>query len=135
MSRNGPAKSPPSRVRVYKMRKILHANKTLLDKRTTNSGGGKTIRTEENIQMIKEYLEAEVERNPDEIGSSAWRNDLPFTKSSFNRITKKDLNLHPFQIIRQQKVSAEHAFLRLQMGRILSRKPRSSDRLADSDII
>ena len=120
-----PDKKPPSRVGVYKMRKGLQTNQTLLDRRTTNSGGGKSIRTEENIQMVKDYLEAEVERNPDEIGSSARRNDLPFTNSSFNRITKKDLKLHPYKIIRQQKVSAEHAFLRLQMGRILSRKPRS----------
>ena len=44
-SKRWPGKKPPSRVGVFKMRKSLQEHQTLLDRRKTNTGVPKTIRT------------------------------------------------------------------------------------------
>ena len=120
-----PGKEPPTRQGLHVMRKKLHAFQTLQDRRSTASGGSKTVRTPANITAVNNLLSEENERNPDDIGSSCRRNDLNLSKSSFSRITKHDLKLHPYKLLRLQKVTPHHAFLRLKMGRILARKTKA----------
>ena len=98
-SEKWPNKLPPTRSGVYKIWKKLHNHHTLETRRKGHSGRSRTARSAANIQAVKEALEAEVGRKPDEIGSSSRRNNLDISKSSFNRITRKDLKLVPYKIL------------------------------------
>jgi hypothetical protein len=51
---------------------------------------------------VKEVLENERQRKPDQPGSSCSRNPLNITNSSFNRIVKKDLAWKPYKIVRRK---------------------------------
>ena len=93
----------------WQMRKKLWRHQTLQDKRTSASGGSKSVRTPENIAAVREHLSDEENRNPDELRSSSRRNDLNLTKSTFSRITKYDLKLHPYKLLRLQKATPHHA--------------------------
>ena len=106
------------------MWKKLSQHHTLLDRRPKNSGRPSTARNQDNIEAVRELLESECDREPDEIGSSSRRNDLNLSKSSFNRITKHDLKLHPYRLLRLQKATPQHVQLRVKMGRLLSRKTK-----------
>ena len=73
-------------------------------------------------------------RKPDEIGSSARRNSLGLSKSTFNRITRNDLHLTPYKILKHQKLTPQNEAARLEMGRFLSNRPNSYfERLSVSD--
>ena len=50
---------------------------------------------------------------------------LGISKSVYNRITKYDLKLTPYKILRVHKVNEVQAEARLKMGRLLVRKPLS----------
>ena len=95
-----PNKSPPSRSQVYRISKKLHTHQTLDNRRKGNVGRPRSARTPANIRAVKEALEAEADRKPDQVGSSSRRNNLSISKSTFNRITRKDLKLSPYKIPR-----------------------------------
>ena len=75
-----------------------------------------TVRTEDNIEVVKGLLESEKDRKPDQPGSSCRRNTLDLTKSSFHWIVKKDLGWKPYKIVRRHKISNSNAEMRLKMG-------------------
>ena len=54
-----PGKEPPTRQGLHVMRKKLHAFQTLQDRRSTASGGSKTVRTPANITAVNNLLSEE----------------------------------------------------------------------------
>ena len=90
-----------------------------------NSGRKKTGRSETNIELVKNLLEDQANKRPDEIVSSSRRNNLNLTQSTFNRISRIDSKFHPYTILRRQNISPNNIHLRLRMGRFLSHKSKS----------
>ena len=101
--RKWPDSKPPTRKTIFNLSKNLHDHKNLRDQRSVSSGRKLSVRSQENIDAVKEVLENERQRKPDQPGSSCKRNPLKITKSSFNRIVKKDLAWKPYNIVRRQK--------------------------------
>ena len=124
-NRKWPESTAPSRRTIFNLSRVLNKHKNLLDQRSVSSGGGKTVRIQENIDAVKEVLENEMHRTPDQPGSTCRRNPLQLSKSSFHRIIKKDLGWKPYKIVRRQKLTADNVLMRVQMGRYLSTKPMS----------
>lgn len=83
----------------------------------------KSVRNRENIEAVRQLLENEKHRSPDEPGSSIRRNPLNIKRSSFNNIVNKDLAYYPYKIAKQQKINERNAEHRLAMCRKLARKP------------
>ena len=119
-----PGQKPPDRRSILRFEKTLNEEKNLFDQRKGKSGRRITVRTQENIQSVQNLLESEKDRRPDQPGSSCRRNMLDISKSSFNRIVKKDLGWKPYKIIRRQKITPANAAMRLRMARYLASKPR-----------
>ena len=74
---------------------------------------------------MRRSLERASSRAPGQQGPSARRHNEPIKKSSYNNITKKDLKLKPYKILRLHKVTDQQTVARLKMGRLLARKPAS----------
>ena len=64
-----------------------------------NSGRPKSVRIPNNIAAVRQ----DVLNNPT---ISARKNNVAVSKTSFNRTTKQDLNLHPYRIHIQQALQA-----------------------------
>ena len=63
------------------------------------SGSGKTERTQEYINLLQEKLIEDPK-------TSARENCLDISKSTFNRITKRDLEWHPYKIqVRKERTN------------------------------
>ena len=86
-----------------------------------------TVRTARNIAAVQRSLKTEraAIRTPGTTGPSARRHTEVISKSSYNRITRKDLRLKPYKILRLRKVTPQQTLARLKMGRLLERKPLS----------
>ena len=96
---------------------------TVHDLRKGRSGRKVTVRTPANIASVRRSLERAATRAPGVPGPSARRHDQDIKKSSFNYITKNDLNLKPYKILRLHQVTNQQTTARLKMGRLLARKP------------
>ena len=59
------------------------------------------------IASVKRSLERASQRKPSQPGPSARRNPQSLSKSSYNRITKLDLKLKPYRILRLHKVTEQ----------------------------
>ena len=119
-----PSQQPPKRNSIFRFEKTLNEEKNVFDQRKGKSGRKITVRTQENINSVENILDSEKDRRPDQPGSSCRRNTLNLTKSSFNRIVRKDLGWKPYKIIRRQKITPANAVMRLQMARYLVSKPK-----------
>ena len=118
-------KSPPNRQGANKMVQKLRNKFTVHDLRKGRSGRKFTVRTPANIASVRRSLERAATRAPGVPGPSARRHDQDIKKSSFNNITKKDLKLKPYKILRLHQVTNQQTTARLKMGRLLARKPNS----------
>ena len=89
------------------------AHGTTLNRNKGNSGRHRTGRLEANIKAVRVRLA----ENP--TGTSAKRNGLGLPSATFNRITRLDLNMHPYHIyIRHQLLPNDYA-RRMQFARWL----------------
>ena len=86
----------PTRRHVYNLVKKLKTKYTLLDQRKGKKGRPNTVVNARNIDRVRRGLERAAVREPGVQGDTARRNRFGIDKSSFNRITKKHLKLHPF---------------------------------------
>ena len=84
--RNPPA---PSTI-LRNVQRYLNAG-TSLNLNKGNSGRRRSIRTAENIEVVRDLLQ----QNPH---VSARRNPLPISRTSFNRITRLEIKWHPYRI-------------------------------------
>ena len=116
-------KTAPSRSAMKYMADKLRTSYTVWDRRKGNCGPKKTVRTPEVIASVKRSLERAAQRKPGQPGPSVRRNPQSLDKSSFNRITREDLKLKPYKILRLHKVTEQQCVARLKMGRMLARKP------------
>ena len=73
------------------------------------------MRTPTNIASVRRSLEKAATRQPGRPGPSARRHNEPISKSSYNRITKIDLRLKPYKILRLHKVTNQQVEARLNI--------------------
>ena len=116
-------KSPPTRDGAHKMLTKLTTQGTVMTTRKGNSGPKFKVRTARNIELVRKALERASTRTPGQPGPSARRHTGNISKSSYNRITRKDLRLKPYKIMRLHKVTDQQTAARMKMGRLLARKP------------
>ena len=112
----------PSVRGVFSMARKLKTDCTLTDLRKGRSGHRVTVRTPANIARVQRECERAKTREPGVPGPSARRHAAPVKKSTFNTITKKDLNLRPYVVSRVHKVGETQTERRLKMGRFLASK-------------
>ena len=97
-----PDRQPPGRGTVSKLHQKLLREKTVKNCRKGRSGHPITVCTPFNIQWVESILETEVDRIPGQPGSSARRNPTNLAPSTFNKISKKILKLHPQGTLRHE---------------------------------
>ena len=91
----------PSRLTVHKNVRKYSQNGTSCNVNKGRSGRQKMARCPENIEAVQEALD-----NP-EAGAqriNARRNGLGLSSATFNRITRLDLRLHPYQMIKRHQL-------------------------------
>ena len=113
-------KSPPTRDGAHKMLTKLTTQGTVMTTRKGNSGPKFKDRTARNIELVRRALERASTRTPGQPGPSARRHTGNISKSSYNRITRKDLRLKPYKIMRLHKVTDQQTTARMKMGRLLA---------------
>ena len=87
-----PGRRPPTNMNIYRNVNKYRQHGTSLNRKSSNSGRPRSGRSIENIERVQELLE----ENPD--GVSYRRNGLGLAKATFNRIVKKDLKWHPYNL-------------------------------------
>ena len=121
-----PNRNPPAKTTIWANVKKYREHATSLNRNKGHSGRRRTARTEDNIGAVQQQL-LEHPR-----GTSSRRNGLGLSHSSFNRITKLDLNFHPYRMhirhqllpadLRRRRIFAEWLLERCQRdGRFLER--------------
>ena len=97
-----PDRNPPAKTTILSnVRKYTNAGSSLnLNK--GNSGRRRTTRSEENVDAVRAALLQQTPR------VSARRNPLQISHASFNRITRLDLQWHPYQMfVRHQLLAGD----------------------------
>ena len=89
-----PAENLPSRSTVWRNVHKYKTHGTSLNRNKGNSGRKISVRTDEQIDEIRELLIV----NPKVV---ARRNGVGISKTTFNKITKYDLKFHPYRIHRR----------------------------------
>ena len=117
-----PDRQPPGRGTVSKLHQKLLREKTVKNCRKGRSGHPITVCTPFNIQWVESMLETEVDRIPGQPGSSARRNPTNLAPSTFNKISKKILKLHPYIVKRNQKITPANKTKRMRMCSLLESK-------------
>ena len=86
-----PQRNAPSKKTIYKNVKKYQENGTSLNLNKGHSGRRITARTPQNIQVVRDALNA----NPN---VSTRRNGVPVSRRTFQRIVQHDLKWHPYRI-------------------------------------
>ena len=101
-----PERTSPSKSTISSTIQKFNSKGSVLNQNKGNSGRIRTARSERNIEYVRQIIE-------DEPTISCRRNHSGLTKSTFNRIVKKELNYHPYKIMTQQELSPENINRRL----------------------
>ena len=99
-----PDRISPSKNAIWKNVRKYQQEGTSLNLNKGRSGRRKTARTEENIENVQTLLLQNAK-------ASIRRNELPLLRSSFNRITLRDIKWHPY------KVHVRHELLETDLPR------------------
>ena len=94
-----PRERCPSRATVYNNVIKYTEMGTSQNRNQGNSGRGRMGRSPANIQEVQNALQ-----NHPAGGVSCRRNGLGLSSSTFNRITRLDLQFHPYQMIKRQQL-------------------------------
>ena len=108
-------KPPPTRQGANKMVAKFRTHFTVMDRRKGKCGRKFTVRTPRNIELVRRSLERAASRVPGKQGPSARRHNEPIKKSSYNNITKRNLKLKPYKILRLHKVTEQQTVARLKI--------------------
>ena len=81
-----------------------------MDMRKERSGRKVRVRTASNIAAVGRSLQRAATRKPSNHGPSARSHSELISKSSYNRITKIDLKLKPYKVLRLHKVTDQFSF-------------------------
>ena len=90
-----------SRATVYKNVVKYRANGTSLKLNRGRSGRSRSARTQEDIEAVRNAIQ-NWQKGDEKI--SARRNGVGVSSATFNRITRLDLQFHPFQMIRRHQL-------------------------------
>ena len=120
---------PPTRRAVSKLyRKFLEYG-TCHNRNKGNSGRSRTVRSEENVERVRQALIENGSR-------SSRRNGLHLSATSFRRIVR-DLKFHPYVAVRRQRLLPRDSAQRMEFcQRLLNtveQEPRFLDNLVVSD--
>ena len=85
----------------------------LRKRRPSAREGVEEVTNNDKVEEVSAQLDAESERRADEPGSSTRRNPFNISPSSFWKIAKKKLKLHPFKLRKHQKLRRGNAVRRL----------------------
>ena len=98
-----PERDPPTTKTIKRTIEKFRDRGTVRNQNAGRSGRLRTVRVPENINLVQEIIE---ENNAP---VTSRKNGLEITKSSFNRITKEDLNFHPYKIsVRHTLENGDH---------------------------
>lgn len=107
----------PSRKAIRSNVVKYHQHGTSLNRNKGNSGRPRTVRTARNIRDV----ERNIAQDP---RVSSRRNNVPqLSQSSFNRITRQDLRMHPYHVIQRHELLPADLPRRLQFCQWLSNHP------------
>ena len=108
-----PDRQPPALKTIWANVRKFSQHGTTLNRNKGNSGRSRTGRSEANIEAARQRLAD----HP--TGTSARRNGVGLPSATFNRITRLDLNMHPYRMhIRHQLLPRDYA-RRMQFARWL----------------
>ena len=97
-----PDREPPAKKTIWKNVQKSREHGTSLNRNKGHSGRRRTVRTEDTIAAVQRHLQEHPR------GTSCRRNGLGLSHSSFNRIAKLDLHLHPYRMhVRHQLQAAD----------------------------
>ena len=129
-----PDRNPPAVRTMKTLVAKMDQHHTLQDLRKGRSGRKRSVRTPFNIQWVLTILNDDMLSIPGDRVNSARRNQIQMNKSSWNRITKTDLQMHPYRVVRRQRLKLRHKQERLTMGQFLTQQPQAYfDNLSCSD--
>ena len=95
-----PERNPPTDKTIRRIISKFRNTGSVANQNSGRSGRRRTARTPENVARVQEAI---VAANNQNVSISARRNGLGISSATFNRITKNDLNWHPYQMfIRHQ---------------------------------
>lgn len=119
-----PSRNVPNATTVWRNVSKHRLHGTSLNRNKGNSGRRRTGRSEENIQAVRDQLQ----ENPN---VSARRNGLALPSATFNRITRLDLNWHPYQINVRHELKADDFPRRLNFCQWFNQQQRNPRFLAN----
>ena len=108
----------PSSMTVYRNVRKYDANGTNHNLNPGRSGRRRSGRSVENINAVRHLFQ----NHPDGTISSR-RNELGLPSATFNRITRLDLNFHPYQMIKHHELRPGDRQRRLQFCQCLLDQP------------
>ena len=88
------------------MVKKMNQHKNLNDLREERCGRKVTVQTPVMIQWVLTIITGDILSIPGDPVNTARRNNAGLDKSTWNKITKTDLKMHPFKIVKRQKLSS-----------------------------
>lgn len=88
-----PGRRAPARSTILRNYAKYHVEGTSLNLNKGRIGRRRIVRTEENVQAVRNRLQDDNQPAP-----SARRNGLEMAKSSFNWITRLDIRWHPYKM-------------------------------------
>ena len=91
-----PDRQLPSKSTIERNVLKYQRDETSLYRNKGNSGRKRTVRSEQNIEAVRNQLEVDPH-------VTARRNGLGLSKSTFNRITEPELHFHPYRIQRRHE--------------------------------
>jgi hypothetical protein len=105
-----PERNPPAKRTIYQNVKKYRNNGTSLNLNRGHSGRRISARTPENIELVRNSLN-------DNPTVSTRRNEIPISRSTFQRIIKGDLNWHPYRIHIRHELKDQDFGRRLEFSR------------------
>ena len=108
--------TPPSKMEtITRWIKNLRSRGTFVDYRKGHSGRPTSVVTPENIERVRQEMDANFNNSPEQGGPSLRRNGLDIKRMSRWRILRLHLKYNPYIVRRHQKVSEQHKVRRLAM--------------------
>ena len=100
-----PNRNAPTVKSMRKMVRKMEDHQTLQDNRKGRCGRKKEVRTPFLIQWVFTIITGDMLAIPGDPTNSARRNAADVDKTTWNRITKTDLKMHPFRLVKRQQLT------------------------------
>ena len=124
-----PGRNPPANSTIQHNIQKYERDGTSLNVNKERSGRRRSVRTDANINRVRQVLNQQQRQR-----ISCRRNTLGMTKSSFNFVTKHDINFHPYKIQVAHKLEPTDYGRRVNFCRWFTHQARTNRFLANSII-